>query len=66
MPLTPTDAFEQSAAHKPIIQRQIDATDAEIDRLVYVLYNLSEEEIRIIESSDEPQGRREKGATDGG
>lgn len=30
-------------------QRQIDATDDEIDRLVYDLYGLSEEEIKIVE-----------------
>jgi len=32
------------------IQRQIDATDKEIDRLVYELYDLTEEEIRIVEA----------------
>ena len=31
------------------IQRQIDATDREIDGLVYELYGLSEEEIGIVE-----------------
>jgi len=31
------------------LKRQIDATDSRIDRLVYDLYNLSEEEIRIVE-----------------
>lgn len=31
------------------LQRQIDATDHEIDRLVYDLYGLSEEEINLIE-----------------
>jgi len=34
---------------KDIIQRQIDATDREIDRLVYDLYGLTEEEMRIVE-----------------
>ena len=38
-------------AIKTQIQRQIDATDAEIDRLVYELYGLTEEEIRIVEES---------------
>jgi len=33
------------------VQRAIAATDAEIDRLVYELYGLTEEEIRIIEGS---------------
>jgi hypothetical protein len=32
-----------------ILQRQIDATDAEIDRLVYNLYGLTAEEVAIVE-----------------
>ena len=32
-------------------QRQIDATDREIDALVYELYGLTDEEIRIVEGS---------------
>ena len=36
---------------KKRIQRQITATDAEIDRLVYELYDLTEDEIRIVEES---------------
>ena len=35
---------------KMIIERQIRATDREIDKLVYELYELSEEEIRIVEN----------------
>jgi len=31
------------------LQRQIDATDRQIDRLVYELYGLTEEEIKIVE-----------------
>ena len=34
---------------KELLQRQIDATDRQIDRLVYALYGLSDEEIRIVE-----------------
>ncbi len=34
---------------KEMIQRRINATDAEIDRLVYELYGLTEEEIPIVE-----------------
>ncbi|MDM7920373.1 MAG: hypothetical protein QUS12_14585 [Methanosarcina sp.] len=34
---------------KEMIQRRIEATDAEINRLVYQLYNLTEEEIKIVE-----------------
>ena len=33
------------------IQRQIEATDAEIDRVVYELYGLTEDEIAIIEGA---------------
>ena len=32
------------------LQRQIDATDRQIDRLVYELYGLTEEEIRVVEA----------------
>jgi len=38
-----------SAAEREVLQRQIDATDQQIDRLVYNLYGLSDEEIRIVE-----------------
>ncbi len=36
---------------KTPIQRQIEAADRQIDRLVYELYGLSEEEIRIVEEA---------------
>jgi hypothetical protein len=36
-------------ADKKLYQRQIEATDVEIDALVYDLYGLSEEEIAILE-----------------
>ena len=36
---------------KTRVQRQIDATDAQIDKLVYDLYGLSEDEIKIVEGS---------------
>ena len=36
---------------KQRIQRQIDATDTQIDNLVYKLYNLTDEEINIIKNS---------------
>jgi len=32
-----------------VLQRQIDATDRKIDELVYQLYGLTEEEIKIVE-----------------
>ena len=34
---------------KELYERQIKNVDAQIDRLVYVLYGLTEEEIRIVE-----------------
>ncbi len=37
---------------KTALQRQIDATDHQIDELVYELYGLTEEEIRIVEGGD--------------
>jgi hypothetical protein len=39
----------KTAHHKTISQRQIDATDRQIDRLVYDLYDLTDEEIMIVE-----------------
>ena len=35
---------------KESLQREIESTDKAIDRLVYELYGLSEEEIKIVES----------------
>jgi hypothetical protein len=42
-------AAATSEAQKAVTRRQIDATDAEIDRLVYDLYGLTAEEIAIVE-----------------
>lgn len=36
---------------KEMIQRRVDASDSEIDRLVYDLYGLTDEEIKIVEGS---------------
>ena len=46
-------AAAKSEAQKTLIQRQIDATDTEIDRLVYDLYGFSAEEIAIVEGTRE-------------
>ena len=43
MPKPPTD--------KIAIQRQIDATDRRIDQLVYEQYDLSQDEMRIVEEA---------------
>ena len=34
-----------------MLQRQIDATDRQIDRLVYELYGLTDAEIQIVEGA---------------
>jgi Type I restriction-modification system methyltransferase subunit len=36
---------------KTVLQRQIETTDRQIDRMVYELYELTEDEIRIVEES---------------
>ena len=42
-------AVEQVPHVKTMLQRQIEATDRQIDQLVYQLYELSDAEIRIVE-----------------
>ncbi|MDD5143651.1 hypothetical protein [Methanoregula sp.] len=37
---------------KTLLQRQIEATDAAIDKLVYKLYGLTDEEIKIVEGAE--------------
>ena len=44
-------ATAKSHQDKTVMQRQIDATDAQIDRLVYKLYGLTENEIKIVEEA---------------
>ena len=41
--------FESEKAKANVIQDQISKTDREIDAMVYELYGLTEEEIRIVE-----------------
>lgn len=36
---------------KTVLQRQIEATDRQIDELVYTLYGLTKEEIELVEKS---------------
>ena len=35
---------------KTVLQRQIEITDRQIDKLVYELYGLTEEEVKVVES----------------
>jgi len=44
-------AAAKTPTAKTTLQRQIDATDRQIDNLVYELYGLTEEEIGIVEGS---------------
>jgi hypothetical protein len=44
-------ASAKSEAQRGAVQRQIEATDREIDRLVYDLYGLTKDEIAIVEES---------------
>jgi len=39
----------KTGQEQTLIQRQIDATDQQIDKLVYELYELTPEEIAIVE-----------------
>jgi len=42
----------KTAHEKDSLQRQIDATDRQIDRLVYELHDLTDEEILIVEGTN--------------
>jgi predicted nucleic acid-binding Zn-ribbon protein len=42
-------AAARTPQEQDALQRQIDATDRQIDQLVYELYGLNDEEIRIVE-----------------
>jgi len=41
-----------SPLENEMIERQIEATDGQTDRLVYELYELTEEEIKIVEGGE--------------
>jgi hypothetical protein len=45
-------AAAKSAAQRVIMQRQVEATDRQIDQLVYQLYGLTDEEIVLIEGRE--------------
>jgi len=46
---TPPLQSAKTSHKQTLIQRQIDATDRKIDKLVYELYDLTPEEITIVE-----------------
>ncbi len=41
--------FNEQKAKAQALQAQIDRTDNEIDRMVYALYGLEEEEVAVVE-----------------
>ena len=45
-------ALAKTDHYKTLLQRQITATDKQIDKLVYELYGLSDEEIGIVEGAE--------------
>jgi predicted nucleic acid-binding Zn-ribbon protein len=45
-------ASAKTEHEKTALHRQIDATDEQIDQLVYELYGLTEEEIKIVEGAE--------------
>ena len=45
----------KSASQKGILQRQIEATDRQIDQLVYQLYGLTDDEVALVEGRESPQ-----------
>lgn len=45
-------AIAKTPPEQTVLQRQIDAADRQIDRLVYELYGLSDAEIRIVEAAN--------------
>jgi len=45
------EAPRRAQADRELYQRQIDATDRQIDELVYELYGLTEGEIAIVEGA---------------
>ena len=45
------EIFEENKQKAQALQDQINQTDKEIDAMVYKLYGLTEEEIKIVENS---------------
>ena len=49
------DQPRTTQSKKTRLQREIEATDRQIDQLVYELYGLTEEEIKIVEIDNGPK-----------
>ena len=52
------ELFEESKKKVVDLKTQIDQTDKEIDRMVYALYGLTEEEIAIVEGPSAALGHQ--------
>ena len=50
--LAPKLRAEKNESKRKTLQNAVDATDRQIDRLVYELYGLTEEEIALVEGGD--------------
>ena len=48
---SPSTPEERNPQRREQVQREIDATDRQIDSLVYQLYGLTDDEIRIVEDA---------------
>jgi len=44
-------AAARLTTEKTMLQTQIEATDTQIDKLVYALYGLTEDEIKVVEGA---------------
>ena len=51
MPVLHQQLAAKAPHDKAVLQGQIDATDRQIDRLVYDLYELTDEEVRVVEQA---------------
>jgi hypothetical protein len=49
---------KQSPSARQLLDQKLAITDQQIDALVYELYGLAEEEVRIVEGSDVQQSAR--------
>lgn len=49
--LHPQRAFAKTPHEQTVLDRQIAATDAQIDRMVYALYGLTDDEIKLVEAN---------------
>ena len=56
-------AAAKTGHEKTAIQRQIAATDKQIDQLVYELYGLADEEIKIVEGASQKPPQPKGGTT---